>query len=504
MTLTGYSTRDWQSADRLSRNGSVMRGLGVLGILSLAVAYAIAVVVTNGSPYFVLPFAGATVALALFMWPRFGLYTLFAAALLFEEWGIAGLSPLTSQLHFFQNVSGYTPIPLRLSIADLLTLVTLLAWLMRRLIRANESGRIGPVGWPIIAFGALFGAGLVVGTARGGDWNMTAALAELRGPFYLCITYLLTVNLVRQPQHVTILVRLLVILTAVKAAQGVLNYIEMTNGPVWLEAVTAHEDVVFFDLLLAMAVAAFVLRVRTRLTTVMYAAVPIVIATELVTQRRVAFIALGAALVVLAVLLSSERPRRTLVLFGSAFGCFLVYAVVFWDQQGIFAQPIRALKGAIDPMSLNARDLSSNWWRELENMNIAHTLRQLPLTGVGLGQQYLFVREPPELSNFVYWRYMTHDAVLWVWLKAGAAGFLAFWALVAQSAIVGASLFRRLSRPEMKLIALLPVLLITTQVVFSSVDLGLTYARNMIVLGVTLGLMAYLTDHVRSQTAAVR
>jgi hypothetical protein len=178
--------------------------------------------------------------------------------------------------------------------------------------------------------------------------------------------------------------------------------------------------------------------------------------------------------------------------------------VVAWDQNGLLAQPIRAIKGAIDPLSLNARDLSSNWWRELENTNIAYTLKQLPLTGVGLGQQYLFLREPPELTNFFYWRYMTHDAVLWVWLKAGAAGFLAFWALVAQSAIVGGSLFRRLATPELKLVALLPVLLITTQVVFSSVDLGLTYSRTMIVLGVTLGLSGYLTDQVRTQALAAR
>ena len=45
----------------------------------------------------------------------------------------------------------------------------------------------------------------------------------------------------------------------------------------------------------------------------------------------------------------------------------------------------------------------------------------------------------------------------------------------------------------------MPVLLIVIQVVFSSVDLGLTYSRTMIVLGVSLGLMAYLGDAARAQ-----
>jgi hypothetical protein len=497
VSLTGY-TGAWPTADALARAGAIRRALAIAAVIAMTVAYATAVIATEGSPYFVLPFVGTLVGLALMVWPRLGLYTLFAAALLLEEWGIAGLEPITGQLHFFQNVSGYTPIPLRLSAADLLAIFTFAAWLLRRVVRANEPGRLGPIGWPIVAYGGLFIVGFVVGIARGGDWNMSAALAELRGPIYLCGMYLLTVNLIRDPRHVAVLFRLLVILIAVKALQGVFNYIEMTSGPIWLEAVTAHEDVVFFDLLLALAVGAFVLRFRSRLATALYAVTPLVIVTELITQRRVAFIAMAAALVVLAALLSSARPRRTLLLFGTAFVCFLVYAVIAWDQQGLLAQPIRAIKGAIDPTSLNARDLSSNWWRELENTNIAYTLRQLPFTGVGLGQEYLFMREPPELSNFVYWRYMTHDAVLWVWLKTGIAGFVAFWALVVQSAIVGASLFRRLPSTELKMLALLPVLLVTVQVVFSSVDLGLTYTRTMIALGVMLGLTAYLRDQLRA------
>src|SRR5205823_11541020 len=127
--------------------------------------------------------------------------------------------------------------------------------------------------------------------------------------------------------------------------------------PVWLEAVTAHEDVVFFDLLVALAIGAYVLGLRGRLAWLLFATVPLIFATELVTQRRVGFIALAGALAALAVLLASVRPRFTVLLFGSVAALFLVYALVAWDQQGLLAQPIRAIRGAIDPASLNARDL---------------------------------------------------------------------------------------------------------------------------------------------------
>ena len=132
MTISAYSTGAWRSADALARAAMVRRGLVMAGLGAITVGYAAAVVATEGSPYFVLPFVGALAGLALLVWPRLGLYALFAAALLLEEWGIAGLEPITGQLHFFQNVSGYSPIPLRLSAADLLVILTLVAWLLRR------------------------------------------------------------------------------------------------------------------------------------------------------------------------------------------------------------------------------------------------------------------------------------------------------------------------------------------------------------------------------------
>ena len=139
--------------------------------------------------------------------------------MLFEEWGIAGLNPLTGQVRFFQNVSGYSEIPIRLSFADLLALLTFGAWLLRRLVGANAPARLGPLGWPVLAYTGLFGVGFALGLVRGGSWNQSAALAELRGPLFLCITYLLAVNLVRDEAHVKWIVRLVVALAAVKAAR---------------------------------------------------------------------------------------------------------------------------------------------------------------------------------------------------------------------------------------------------------------------------------------------
>src|SRR5437879_4864316 len=119
-------------------------------------------------------------------------------------------------------------------------------------------------------------------------------------------------------------------------------------------------------------------------------------------------------------------------------------------------------------------------------------MHQLPLTGVGLGQQYIFREEPPPLWGFTYWRYETHNALLWLWLKAGPLGGFALWFLVARVLLVGSAMYVRIRDARQRVIVLLPVALMTIQVAFSSVDMGLTHARPMIVLGTVLGASAFL------------
>ena len=97
-------------------------------------------------------------------------------------------------------------------------------------------------------------------------------------------------------------------------------------------------------------------------------------------------------------------------------------------------------------------------------------------------------------ASFPYWRYITHNAVLWLWLKAGPLGAFALWFLVARVLLVGSSLYVRLRDPGLRLVAALPVAVVVCQIVFSSVDLGLSYTRTMLVLGTSLGLVAVLVQ----------
>ena len=347
--------------------------------------------------------------------------------------------------------------------------------------------------------------GTSIGFARGGEWDAIATLAEARGPVYLCLLYLLTANLVRDRVQLLVVLWEVVLLVGMKALQAIGNYAQTLNGPERLEAVTGHEDVIFFDIAITLALVMALLHVRGKLFYALLALQPVILVADLVTTRRVAFAALAASLAVVALLSMLERPRATALVVGVGLLAFGIYTAMFWDQTGAIAEPARVLREVVDPYSVSGRDQSSNVWRDIENANIAFTVKQLPLTGVGLGQEYLFHREPPKiLGTFIYWRLTTHNAVLWTWLKAGPFGAFAFWLLVTQAVLFGLQIYRRLEDPLLRAAAAFPVLLTVTQVVFSSFDLGLTYSRTMIVLGVAIGLTAPLAAWSASRSAPDR
>lgn len=467
--------------------------------LVIAAAYAVAIVRSGGDVLLLVPLIGALAVLGVLAHPAAGLYVLFGSAILFEQFLVPGLSPVTQYSRVFQNLSAYTPIPVRLSLVDLLMLLTLAGIVVQRLRARHEPLRIGVLGWAVLTYFSIFLLGVAIGAIRGGAWKPDVALNELRAPVQLCVAYFLATNLVREQRQVQIFMWLFVLLVAVKALQGIANYFEAQGLSYWLDAVSSHEDVVFWGVPVALTMVAIVLGIRNRLVYALFATQPIILIAEIVSNRRVGLIALGVILVAMTLLLCFSHPRRAATL--AALGSIVVvsYAAIFWDADGPVAQPLRALRSIVDTSDLPIVDQFSNQWREIENENIAFTIKQLPVTGVGAGQRYLFEREPSEVP-FEYWRYITHNAPLWLWLKAGPFGAFALWFLVARALLLGAAMFRRMSEPSLRLAIALPIALVVSQIVFSSVELGLTYSRNMIVLGVALSVISFAAEQHRQAT----
>ncbi len=83
---------------------------------------------------------------------------------------------------------------------------------------------------------------------------------------------------------------------------------------------------------------------------------------------------------------------------------------------------------------------------------------------------------------------------MWVWLKTGAPGFIAFWILMCSTVAYAAAAIRTSPHPSVKIFGVLALVGIIQTLVFCYVDLGLVDGRVTVFLGTLMGTVGILRD----------
>lgn len=475
-------TTDWYAAHHLRRVVWYLVFAAVAaGLLGMAVLWI-------GEAAVLLPVAAA--ALAAIVWrPQIGLFALVGLTLLFE---INSPDPLMlpgRYLHYglqsSLGISGFIASPL-----ELLLILSAVIWLIKGIVSRNLAFRGGDLGWFTALFFAALMAGLVRGAAGGGD--LYVAFWEVRSLLYLGVGYLLAANLIRTRRDVSILVTLFLVASGVYAVEGAMRYI------VWIRPDTlgvapefnySHEVVIFLAVLVLQGIIQVVVGGPLWRRILGLALLPLGMVTLLATQRRAGYIALAIAFLLMTIpWMVRHRKAVLLILMPAVIGA-AIYLPVFWNNTGFLGQPARAVRSLSAP---DARDASSNEYRDMELVNVIGTIRADPLLGVGFGRPFTFYVPLPDLSWWPFWRYQPHHNILWMWLKIGAPGFALFFLLMMGALSLASSRALTLSDPSLITFAYIAIVGIVATMVFCWVDLGLTNGRVTLYLGVVLGVLAVL------------
>src|SRR4029077_13564025 len=165
-----------------------------------------------------------------------------------------------------------------------------------------------------------------------------------------------------------------------------------------------------------------------------------------------------------------------------------VFTVAFWNQQsGTAAELIRPIKSVIQP---TARDLSSDLYRVAETHNLKATFRTSPLLGIGFGHPYYIYYPQTGVAQYdPLWNIIPHNTVLWIPMRMGVIGLIAFWCLISM-AIIEAIWTARVVHDKLIRGAVVFALAAIFGELFSGYyDVGLENYRNLIVLGVLLAVI---------------
>ena len=313
-----------------------------------------------------------------------------------------------------------------LSPLELMLVATSLGLLLHAYVTPGWRFRRGALLRPLLALTGLVVVGLLRVLVAGGNTNV--ALWEVRPLLYLPLVYVLVTNVVTTPRQ---MIRLLMVAIAGVVANSLIalnSYRTLsTVQREALESLNEHSASVHIGALFILTFALWLFRGPLSLRVAFAALTALSLPTFLFSERRGAVVALGAGLILLSMVLFARQPPHLLPRRPDLPD---PHRRPTWERSGAWRtgrwrSPPRPSRASSRRARSARRTRASNLYRDIEAFNLQFTMRAEPLTGVGFGKPFYRPAPMPDITFFVFWEYVPHNSLLWVWLKTGIFGFIA-------------------------------------------------------------------------------
>jgi hypothetical protein len=474
---------DHEQRSRMLRWGWLAFVIGIAGLIGLSMVRGGANPSMIG---WVLYVAGIV---AIFYEPRYSLYLMaffaFQGDIKLEYWYWYPFNKNFSSgesLFYLGNAFIFSPL-------ELYMVLGVLSWAIRQFVNRKLKFRMGLLGWPILIFTVAMVSGFAYGISRGGNLNI--GLWEVRPMFYLTLIYFLMVNTIEERKQINTLMWIVMASLIIEGINGNYYYFNVLKMDLTgHDRIMEHSSSIHHNTVYVFFLASWLHKSSWTKRYLLPLFIPFVGITYLANQRRSSFIALAFALILMGMALF--RYKRKLFLniapFAIVFG--LLYTVAFWNSNSTLALPVQAVKSAFVTEG-ESSDASSNEYRVIENINTSFTIHQEPLLGVGFGKKFYIIAPLPDISFFDWWEYITHNSIMWIWMKSGFYGFMAMTFMIASMIVVGTHVYERIPEGDYKAIAFTMVAYIVMHFLYAYVDMSWDI-QNMLYIGLASGILASL------------
>ncbi len=263
---------------------------------------------------------------------------------------------------------------------------------------------------------------------------------------------------------------------------------QLTGGR--LAYATNHGDSILFTMALVILVVRAMERTTPRAGVQLLLFAPLPIYGQMLNGRRIAWAMLELALMLIYFICPWRAWKRTLtrtLLVGAPL--VLIYVGVGWNSAGGGAfGPVHKLRTMLD----SSVD-SSTFWREVEAWNVASSLRDRPILGVGLGGEYVEHMVNDDIATFYPdYRGWPHNTVLGLMLYAGLPGFIAHWMLYPVVIFLAVRAYRRARWPYERAAALACAGAVVCAAFMAWGDTGLHFNQAKLALAAAAALASKL------------
>ena len=336
----------------------------------------------------------------------------------------------------------------------------------------------------------------VLGIARGGA--IDGAFRQTVHLLQLPLVALLFLYALRIPQDLAAIGTAFVATAALRSLLvmfvyfGVCMPAGITDHPGKPEWCTTHSDSVLFVTAIIILVT-HALEQRRQKTTLRALALGAVILFAIVlNNRRLAFVSLAAApMIIYLALAPSKRKRRVTLGLALTVPLLVGYVLVGSEinSNSPLLKPAKLVTSVLDQKDTSAVS------RDIENENLIYTLSLDPVVTKGFGHDYeSSPNNPPvDLSEvFANYRLIAHNGVLWLWSIAGVVGFAAIWMLYPLASTLAIRGYRAADSPLERSAALTALGAVAVCVIQIWGDQGFSSYMTLITFGVSYAVAARL------------
>ena len=479
---------------RLARGACV----GLIAVILSAI-----VVGTDGNLFAGGGFVGLLAVIAVTVYRLdWGINLFVLAVMLFDQFEVPGFPSFTFRVGYFLNLSTIEYLPSLpqgiVTPMELHLLFVSFIWAVLLASRRMEWVK----GIPLKASGALFMlavvSGLVHGFVKGGD--LVVSLWETRALIYFGIMLVLVPQIVRTEEQVRMVIWFAIIGIAVKALQGAIRFASLRFSFGWwpniYETLTNHEDPLFFSALFILLTSFVIFGWRGKQRRVLkWLSIPLGLGF-IASNRRAAY----ASLIMMAFGYFALMPSKMQARMYKGLGVFLIlfslYLGAFWNNPygrfGAVALQVKSTVTGEGGVRGEYKDRTSTLYRLQENYNLAQTIQASPILGLGFGIPFQMPIKLVNININKLGKFIPHNQILWVFMRMGIVGAFCFWFFMNTYIAWASIVFLRLNDVYFKSVCAVAVTCILGQLVVSYVDMQLTWYRNMVFLGLLMGLVPVL------------
>jgi O-antigen ligase len=386
-----------------------------------------------------------------------------------------------------------------LTVQDILIFLGLTGVLLRFVTESERPRLPEPFSLPLALLGVAVAAGAVIGYFSTAAVPPADLLHRALTASYLIVVPLLVVNVIRGTRALRIFAFVAAGLAAYKGLSGLYTSLSGIGETVEEGTITYLNPVPNMVMLVfTLGVVAAIVR-RDRIPGWMLAAAPVALLALILSYRRSFWIAAAFTLVVVVLIASQRRGRATIAVAVLALALTLG-ATVLVGSSDPSGSPLVSRAKTISPSGLGSN--RGDRYRIDERRNVIETIREHPVTGIGLGVRWTAHHPLAESHDRRY----VHSASLWYWLSFGLLGLIAYFVLLGTALWAALGVWRRHPDAIVRVGALaalggiLALLVVELTATFIGVE-----PRASLVIGALLGWIAAawadLPERKRARTA---